>query len=72
MEILNEFFFNIVKNVEQRKENKNIKQVKVCVIINILNFTYVLIKYQNSVVKRKTNEDTIVELLILWYYHCNQ
>lgn len=65
MEILNEFFFNIVKNVEQRKENKNIKQVKVRVIINILNFTYVLIKYQNSVVKRKTNEDTIVELLIL-------
>lgn len=72
MEILNEFFFNIVKNVEQRKENKNIKQVKVCVIINILNFTYVLIKYQNSVVKRKTNEDTTAELLILWYYHCNQ
>lgn len=66
MEILNEFFFfNIVKNVEQRKENKNIKQVKVCVTINILNFTYVLIKYQNSVVKRKTNENTTVELLIL-------
>lgn len=65
MEILNEFFFNIVKNVEQRKENKNIKQVKVRVIINILNFTYVLIKYQNSVVKRKTNEDTTAELLIL-------
>lgn len=65
MEILNEFFFNIVKNVEQRKENKNIKQVKVRVIINILNFTYVLIKYQNSAVKRKTNEDTTVELLIL-------
>lgn len=65
MEILNEFFFNIVKNVEQRKENKNIKQVKVRVIINILNFTYVLIKYQNSVVKRKTNEDTTAEFLIL-------
>lgn len=73
LEILNEFFFflNIVKNVEQRKENRNMKQVKAFVAINILNFTYVLIKYQKPVVKRKINENTTVEFLMLWYYHCN-
>lgn len=64
--------FDIVKNVEQRKENRNIKQVKVFVAINILNFTYVSIRHQKPVVRRKINENTTVELLILWYYHCNR
>lgn len=62
---MNFFFFNIVKNVEQRKENRNMKQVKAFVAINILNFTYVLIKYQKPVVKRKINENTTVEFLML-------
>lgn len=41
------------------------KQVKAFVAINILNFTYVLIKYQKPVVKRKINENTTVEFLTL-------